>query len=189
MGVGGGASGTTREVASTMTFGCGLVVVSSPFFFFDSIWRTLNFGTGCHLWCCQPHCIMLVSNKPAADSMATSNSMRISSDFSTNRHAAKPQEIEVSTRHPDICFDDGNLAVLSGSYYFLVHQGVLSRRSDTLKKLVDFSEGENVQFLEGRPVLHLQDSPDDMSRFLQALYDGMYEYCFPFLVPILDFEF
>src|SRR5882762_11900260 len=115
--------------------------------------------------------------------MAAPNIMRISTDFSTNRHAAKPQEIEVPTRHPEICFDDGNLAVLTGSHYCLVHQGVLSRRSDTLKKLVKCVEGKNVRFLEGRPVLHLQDSPDDVVRFLQALYDGMYEYSFICLCP------
>ena len=111
--------------------------------------------------------------------MAATNVMRISSDFSTNRHAAKLQEIQVPARHPDICFEDGNLAVLTGSYYCLVHKGVLSRRSDTLKKLARGLEGENVQFLEGGPVLHLQDSPDDLARFLQALYDGMYEDQFP----------
>lgn len=107
--------------------------------------------------------------------MAAPNIVRICTDFSTNRHAPKPQEVEVPKRHPDICFDDGNVAVLSGSYYCLVHQGVLSRRSDTLKKLIDCSEGEGVQFLEGRPVLHLEDPPNDMGHFLLALYDGMYE--------------
>jgi len=106
-----------------------------------------------------------------------------SSDFSTNRHAAKPQEVETPTRHSDICFEDANLAVLTGSHYCLVHQGVLSRRSDTLRKLIKKSleDGENVRFLEGRPVLHLQDPPDDFGRFLQALYDGMYDrrvFCF-----------
>jgi hypothetical protein len=119
--------------------------------------------------------------------MEVQNVTRASSDFSTNRHAAKPQEIEAPTRHSDICFEDGNLAVLTGSYYTLVHQGVLSRRSDTLRKLIKkcLDGGENVRFLEGRPVLHLQDSPDDCGRFLQALYDGMYGRCFFFLDLLL----
>lgn len=105
--------------------------------------------------------------------MATSNLMRISSDFSTNRHAAKQQEIEVPARHPDICFNDGNVAILTGSFYFLVHQGLLSRHSVTLKKILEGLEGENVRLLEGRSVLQLPDSAKDMARFLQALYDGM----------------
>lgn len=111
--------------------------------------------------------------------MDVTNIACASSDFSTNRHAAKPQEAEAPTRHSNICFDDGNLAVLTGSQYCLVHQGVLSRRSDTLRKLIkktlEGGEPENVRFLEGCPVLHLQDPPDDLGRFLQALYDGMYD--------------
>jgi len=109
--------------------------------------------------------------------MDVTDIVRASSDFSTNRHAAKPQEAETPTCHSDICFDDGNLAVLTGSHYYLVHQGVLSRRSDTLRKLIKktLEGGENVRFLEGCPVLHLQDPPDDFGHFLQALYDGMYD--------------
>lgn len=101
--------------------------------------------------------------------------MRISSDFSTNRHAPKQQEVEAPVRHPDICFDDGNVAILTGSYYFLVHQGLLSRHSVTLGKMLESFGDENVRLLEGRSVLQLPDSAQDVARFLQALYDGMCE--------------
>jgi hypothetical protein len=126
--------------------------------------QSQHFTSGCAWWS---------QNKHAAIHMAALNVTRTSSDFSTNRHDARPHEL--LERHPDICFEDGNLAVLAGSYYCLVHQGVLSRISDTLKMLVTTClKGDNVRFQEGRPVLHLQDSPDDLGRFLLALYDGMY---------------
>lgn len=108
--------------------------------------------------------------------MAAPNLMRTSSDFSTNRHAVKQQqEAEVPIRHPDICFNDGNVAILSESHFFLVHQGLLSRHSVVLKKMLESLEGQNCRLLEGRPVLQLPDFPKDMARFLQALYDGMCE--------------
>lgn len=99
-----------------------------------------------------------------------------SDEFSTNRHSAataKTLDKSSISRHPDICFNDGNIAILTGDYYFLVHQGLLYRHSDVLEKLAKALDGVHLQVLEGRPVLHLQDSPEDMSRFLLALYDGM----------------
>lgn len=106
--------------------------------------------------------------------------MRVSGDFSTNRHAAQPKPplpevVECLIRHPDICFEDGNIAIVTGSDYFLVHQGVLTRRSDTLGKLVQQSVCENARLLEGRHLVRLEDSPADMAMFLEALYDGMYD--------------
>lgn len=90
-------------------------------------------------------------------------------DFSTNRH-----EISLPTtpaRHPDLSFPDGNLAVLTGAVYFLVHNGLLCRHSVPLQqatKVLDL----RIQ-LEGRPVLQLPDSSQDMCHFLSALYDGL----------------
>lgn len=107
---------------------------------------------------------------------AAPNLLRMTSDFSTNQHAPKPHEIQVqvSSRNPDICFNDGNIAIKAGSQYSLVHRGVLARHSDVLESLIQTLEGDvNSRHLEGRPVLELQDSPEDIVRFLQALYDGM----------------
>jgi hypothetical protein len=92
-------------------------------------------------------------------------------DFSTNRHENQQIHQPAPTRHPDLSFSDGNLAVLTGNTYFLVHNGLLCRHSIPLQhaaKAIDL----RIQ-LEGRPVLHLPDSSHDMARFLSALYDGL----------------
>lgn len=101
-------------------------------------------------------------------------------DFSTNRHfndgSAKSQLCPLLTRHTDLSFADGNLAILSGNCYFLVHQGLLCRHSAPLETAIMTLEGTNTKCLEGRPVLELQDTPEDMHRFLLALYDGLWVY-------------
>jgi len=33
------------------------------------------------------------------------------------------------TRHPSLCFDDGNLAIVTEQSYFLIHRGLLCRQS------------------------------------------------------------
>lgn len=100
--------------------------------------------------------------------------MTLSDDFSTNRHVVgfeRPLEIGLPpSRHPDLCFDDGNIAVLSGSYYFIIHRGLVCRHSAPLATAIKELNG---MFLETRPVLELSDSSNDLFHFLRALYDGV----------------
>ncbi|KAF7321264.1 hypothetical protein MKEN_00646200 [Mycena kentingensis (nom. inval.)] len=73
------------------------------------------------------------------------------------------------TRHPDLSFADGNIAILTGSVYFVVHNGLLARQSPPLQQA---SKNLDLRLqLEGRPILALPDSPQDMALFLAALYD------------------
>jgi hypothetical protein len=101
-------------------------------------------------------------------------------DSSTNRlpetNEAPKLHLEPSppSRHPDLCFKDGNLAVLTGGHYFLVHQGLLCRHSDPLAATIKALEEKQDRFLEGRVVLELPDASNDVYYFLLALYDGMY---------------
>ncbi|KAJ7462250.1 hypothetical protein B0H11DRAFT_2160122 [Mycena galericulata] len=92
-------------------------------------------------------------------------------DFSTNRHEIQQSHQTAPTRHPDLSFPDGNVAVVTGSVYFLVHKGLLCRHSVPLQQATKALD-QRIQ-LEGRPILPLQDSSHDMCHFLSALYDGL----------------
>ena len=102
-------------------------------------------------------------------------------DFSTNRYSEasvsgklRLEHPNPPTRHPDLCFNDGNLAVLADAGYFLVHRGFLCRHSAPLASAIEGLEGkQTLQCLEGRPVLELFEPLDDVYHFLIALYDGM----------------
>lgn len=74
-------------------------------------------------------------------------------------------------RHGDLSFVDGNIVVLAGSEYFLVHQGLLVRHSQVLHDLIKAIDPTSS--IEGRPVLSLPESSRSIAYFLQALYDGM----------------
>ncbi|KAJ7218100.1 hypothetical protein GGX14DRAFT_517591 [Mycena pura] len=93
-------------------------------------------------------------------------------DFSTNRHEIQPVQT-TPTRHPDLSFADGNIAILTSSVYFLVHNGLLCRHSVPLQQAAKAMD-QRIK-LEGRPVLSLHDSPQDMLYFLCALYDGLFD--------------
>jgi hypothetical protein len=95
-------------------------------------------------------------------------------DFSTNRHSVKFEF--PPSRHPDIWFSDGNIALVAVDFYFTVHQGVLCRHSQLLAELIKKLKVEDSQsrLIDGHPVLVLNDQPKDLARFLLALYDGVY---------------
>ena len=114
-------------------------------------------------------------------------------DFSTNRFSGINEVAKIHiehieqpspSRHPDLCFNDGNLAVLTGGHYFLVHQGLLCRHSAPLAAIVKTLEGKQARFLEGRVVLELSDASNDVYYFLLALYDGMYVIQTPLLANV-----
>ncbi|EPQ57434.1 hypothetical protein GLOTRDRAFT_39275 [Gloeophyllum trabeum ATCC 11539] len=90
--------------------------------------------------------------------------------------ALVPEErkFTVPLRHPSLSFDDGNIAILCGTYYFIVHQGLLCRHSEVLEHLVRrLLNEEHVGVIEGRPVLNLDDAAEDLAYFVEAIYDGL----------------
>lgn len=102
------------------------------------------------------------------------SSLSFMDDFSTNRHSIKFEF--APSRHPDIWFSDGNIALVAGDFYFTVHQGVLCRHSELFAELIKKIKVEDSQtrLIDGLLVLMLNDQPKDLARFLIALYDGVY---------------
>ena len=99
-------------------------------------------------------------------------------DFSSNAHSPLTDtngrleaSYEVPNRHPELSFEDGNLAVLCGHQYFLVHRSVLFRHSTVLAEMAESPAKEELsQSLEGRPVLRLLHPPDEVYILLKHLY-------------------
>ncbi|KAI0743782.1 hypothetical protein C8Q80DRAFT_1106718 [Daedaleopsis nitida] len=96
-------------------------------------------------------------------------------DFSSNRCASPLDEYEVPTRHSDLYFEDGNLSIVAGGQYFIVHRGLLSRHSGVLRKRIEVVKPIDDRHLEGLAVLYLDDSPEDFAHFLRALYGLSYD--------------
>jgi hypothetical protein len=98
----------------------------------------------------------------------------VSPEIRFTLHEAPPAIISSGIqRRPSLSFEDGNIAVLAGSSYFLIHRGFLSRQSEYLAELTRDNNSCPTMTLEGRPVLHLPDSPDDISLLLHSMYDGL----------------
>ncbi len=105
-------------------------------------------------------------------------------DFSSNRCASLLEEYEVPTRHPDIYFEDGNLSIVAGRQYFIVHRGLLCCHSEVLRVGIESIKTKDELLLEGLAVLYLDDSPEDLAHFLRALYGYVTP---PYLRPLATY--
>ena len=94
----------------------------------------------------------------------------MNTDLSSNRCASPLEEYEIPTRHPELCFEDGNLSIVIAGQYFVVHRSVLFRHSQVLRKRIQSISAQDSRLLEGLAVLRLDDSPEDFAFFLRALY-------------------
>ena len=100
----------------------------------------------------------------------------VSSEFRMTRPGTPPPTVIFGSgmqRRLSLSFEDGNVAIVAGKSYFLVHRGFLSRQSQYLAGLTEDSYSCPTMMLEGRPVLHLSDSADDISLLLHSMYDGL----------------
>ncbi|CDO76729.1 hypothetical protein BN946_scf184796.g23 [Trametes cinnabarina] len=96
-------------------------------------------------------------------------------DFSSNRHATPPQEHIIPTRHPELCFPDGNLAVVTGKHYFIVHRGILSRHSEVFGRRIEELDPDRAPRLDGLVAMILDDRAEDFVHFLRALCGLSYD--------------
>lgn len=102
----------------------------------------------------------------------------VDEDFSSNAHTPLVDnhgrfetQYEIPSRHEELCFEDGNIAVLCGHKYFLVHRSVLFRHSTVLEEMAQSSMSDDcVHVLEGRSVLRLPHTPDEVYVLLKCLY-------------------
>lgn len=94
--------------------------------------------------------------------------------LTTNSIPTPNLQLSFSSRHPDFSFADGNIALLANNVHFIVHQGFLSRHARSFATAIRDLGGCSGPFIEGHPVLELDDAPSDLYQFLLALYDGVY---------------
>lgn len=77
------------------------------------------------------------------------------------------------TPFDDLCFEDGNVALVAGHSYFLVHRGLLWRNSDVFYHLFRKRKYSQERRLDGRVAVRLAESPVELAILLRAMYGGV----------------
>lgn len=77
-------------------------------------------------------------------------------------------------RHKDFWFEDGNVVfVARKSMAFRVHKSILSRKSTVFRDMFAMPQPADVEKIDAFAVVHVDDSPDLLQNFFEALYQGL----------------
>ncbi|KAI1795354.1 hypothetical protein LXA43DRAFT_1108512 [Ganoderma leucocontextum] len=72
-------------------------------------------------------------------------------------------------QHDEFWFDDGNLVLVAGDTAFRIYRGLLTVQSRIFENVFVSASPSTDELLDGCPVVHLSDSPDDLVHLLRVL--------------------
>ncbi|KAF8968277.1 hypothetical protein BDZ97DRAFT_1655140 [Flammula alnicola] len=80
-------------------------------------------------------------------------------------------EVASPTRSDNFWIFDGNVILQAQETQFRIHRGVISRHSRVFEDMFSVPQPIDEPLIEGCPVIHLTDAPDDWHNLLTLLYD------------------
>ena len=96
--------------------------------------------------------------------------------LTVNIHAVDP----APAKHPEYWFRDGNMVLVAKQRTaFRVHASALGRKSPVFNDVLGIPQPEAQDLMDGCPVVHIADDPDDFTVFLAYVYDGWESVNFP----------
>ncbi|PCH44094.1 hypothetical protein WOLCODRAFT_47773, partial [Wolfiporia cocos MD-104 SS10] len=70
-------------------------------------------------------------------------------------------------------FEDGSVVLVAqNTTAFCLHKTVLSIHSGIFRDLLSIPQPEKIEQYDGRPVIHMSDSPEDLRCMVRAIYYG-----------------
>ena len=89
----------------------------------------------------------------------------------SKRKRADSSEVTVNPVRSDIWYDDGNIVLQTQHTQFKVYRGILAQSSPVFKDMFMLPQptAEDIQLVDGCPVVHLSDSAAELSYVLRAL--------------------
>ena len=76
-------------------------------------------------------------------------------------------------QHPDYWFYDGNIVLVANQKVaFRVHASMLGRKSPIFSDLLGIPQPVAQEMMDGCPVIHIADDPNDFAVLLAYVYDG-----------------
>ena len=95
------------------------------------------------------------------------------SSTNANPSAAKRQRTDdgpvLHPKRSEPWFQDGNIILEAGLTQFKVYRGILALNSDIFRDMFAVSQPVEQESVDGCPIVHLSDSPDDVRYVLNAL--------------------
>ena len=77
---------------------------------------------------------------------------------------------------PRVWYDDGNLIIEAESSRFRIYKGLLADKSSFFSTMLSLPQDTSETLVDGCPIVHFQDSAQDVGIFLKAIYDPWYSH-------------
>jgi len=77
----------------------------------------------------------------------------------------------VPQKSSELWFEDGTVVLQTENTMFRVFSGILSKNSLVFQQMFTFPQPESSEKYDGFPLVHLQDSVEDLKNFLKACHD------------------
>ena len=74
-------------------------------------------------------------------------------------------------RVSELWFDDGTIILQAGTSIFRVYKGLLAARSPVFLDMISMPEPDQMELMEGCPLVRLEDSAEDLEYFLRCIHD------------------
>ena len=98
---------------------------------------------------------------------------RLSADDPTDSRSipsvSSPASSSNLNRHPEIWYEDGNLVLVARETAFRIYRGLIAAQSTVFSDLFASSTSSPDEMFEECPVIHLSDSPQDLTHLLRVL--------------------
>ena len=81
-----------------------------------------------------------------------------------------PSDLNSLLRHEEFWFDDGSIVLVARrTTGFRVYRALLAAQSTVFSDMLTSSSPSADEMIEGCPVVHLSDTPEDVAHFLRVL--------------------
>lgn len=89
-----------------------------------------------------------------------------------SENSATSTEKESKIHRSEIWFEDGNVILHAGDTQFRVHRGIIALHSRVFKGMFPIPRPEGEPLVDGCPLVHVFDDPEDWRNLLDVMYNG-----------------
>lgn len=91
-----------------------------------------------------------------------------------DKRPKEPLPLAQRQRHESLWYKSGNVVIATPKILFRVYDGILAQHSPIFRDMFSLPQPTTgPDQLDGVPVVHLHDDPEELSHFLRALYDRL----------------
>ncbi|KAI0355240.1 hypothetical protein OH77DRAFT_1425310 [Trametes cingulata] len=110
---------------------------------------------------------------PIQDAQPTQSRKRARTDGAEDSSSGTSSSATVTVEQDaELWLEDGNIVIVAGDLAFRAYRGILARRSEVFRDLFSIPNPQQLETMDGVPVVRVSDSPEELRYLLMVLCCG-----------------